>query len=813
MKNKLLKSAILLTILFGYPCLMGMEGGDAAKAARAEAAASAEKAKKAAEAPQSEYATKKRQGEQKILQGKVDELKGLMGQKRELSTQQTERVKELMKELSGSAKAMLTIDQRKAIESLRIQAKVGIGEAAEKAQRSGQDVIETQAKKKIAFSLEGFGTVKKREEKATAIVEETATARADAIKKSLLDNINQWRRENPKAFAAAGIGLALLALLGLGGLGVGTEEGLKSEDKEEIPGINNKIEPDGPVIPPNPYVPAAPDNEAFQNSLLVVANVYNKIEDQFKASVERGDYYKPKFRIVLGQVTLNQTQDVAIEYNFGEGGAGSIGSALTPIEVNIFPNEIDGFAVSVDNLLSKIDPQYQELATLLMQPNSAFLFLLKIMLLNKSVFKSTKITNNFDRVREMLTQSALLYSRLILTRANADPSTQSLLSAMPLSIQKYFSEMTTKMYPELLQAAQTTEKGYSVIVETFLNIRASSPDYKNQIMALNDTFLPLIQKDLSYSDKKFVVHAVLRQIGDLGAKLPAKTDAKNKELFDRVNILIPLVSNIIAAVDGAEFEALDIARLKKQFVNLNEIRTQKTKRIDLPKPRLGEPKSSTLQDISLMPALDIYLHQFQILQNTKFSGDYGFIESDLLLGKSETTDALLAALLRGVKMVTEAEASLVKSTNISIELRKSGSTFSINPANELDKLIKQPTELILQAQKAVAQAATTLREDPKNEENKKAYDAARAQFDSAVNAMKDSLQKFRYAYPPYLPLKFSDDSTKTTLEFLQAALKNIIKVGQPDALKSSAFSEICNSFTKTLGLSSSSYFNAAALAK
>lgn len=620
-------------------------------------------------------------------------------------------------------------------------------------------------------------------------------------------------------------GAMLIGLLALGGIGAGVGVGLlgSKEDKKEGDNITSTGEytrTEDSVVTPNPYTEPTPDNQTYQSKLSEIADTFKNAQKCLEASLEEGDYYSPTFSISLGQVTLDKTINVSIEYNFQESEAGIIGSPLTPIEISIVPNEIDGLAITPDGLLAQVKPDYQDIATVLLKPNAAFIFAVKIILLIKSVQKNTSFKDDSECVREILTQASLLTSRLVLVDEYATPSSQTIMSSLPPSFQDYIGKITTKIYPEMLTAAQSSTQNSFSIGETIFGIRADISDYKERVTAMNDTVLPLIQKGLPYTDQKLIIHSLVRQASDLGDKLPS-TNAQ-AEITERLKVIIPLLTSAIqsmtdttettddttkattstattnsATTEQTGFDKNDIATVQSALDILNAINEGSKSMADLTsKPRLGEPKSD-LQDIDLPSALDIYFDNFATIQNKKFKGDNEYKPSDLLLGNNETVDVILGVLLRGVTNVIEAEKTISESEQ-SVELRKNGSTFTINPTDEFNKIMKDPSELVSKAHEDFSNAAESLKANPTDDTLKNAYVDAKKKFDDAAKSLSVALQTYRANFPPYLSIKAEDGTSRTTAEFVIDTLKTVKTIGQQDAL--TTFDKIYAKFQKSLGL-------------
>ncbi|KKQ33061.1 MAG: hypothetical protein US49_C0003G0089 [candidate division TM6 bacterium GW2011_GWF2_37_49] len=578
----------------------------------------------------------------------------------------------------------------------------------------------------------------------------------------------------------------LLTLLGI-------EQQDDKDYEREIDRLRDDLEDGKSPHSPSAYGEPAADSDCAQKISMVANFIGQNLVEAFIKATESEDYYNKNFKIKLDPVTIDNTEhEFVVEFNFEEEGAGNPGAPLI-CKVSITPEEIDGCGINIDTLTSLINSEDQDACSLILNPNAAFLFFLKAALLNKDVLNDSSLKNDFDKIQKIRTHTMILCARLAQTKQYANTSMQELQSNMPSAISKYIDNLSTKVYADDIKSVQSAQQNSSVLQEAILTTRSTALNYNEIIQATTETVVPLITDGLSFSDQKLIVHANLRLIADLGDKLPKSAADQTVELKKRMGALIPFVTTTIKSVISAGFEKKDIDSLKKTLAILNEIKSgKKTITQNIAKPRLGEPKSE-VQDELLVSTLDIYLQQFQALREAT-------LPKDFLLGKSETSDALIAVFLRGIKMVSDAYNNLITSKATSIKLRNSSGVFTINPSEEFEKCTKESNEKMSDASDVIAKAVKALRANHKKTANKKAYDDAKNELVEASISLHDGMQKFRSLYAPYLPMKVGKGPDKTALEFVREAIKVVSSVGQKDAFTSMLSEPNYALFENALGL-------------
>lgn len=595
-----------------------------------------------------------------------------------------------------------------------------------------------------------------------------------------------------------------IVLGGSGGLGIGgiitalvalfrTAQNDDAEPEKELDKLNEELENGDSPNTPSPLPDADPNSEVAQKIIPAIANFMGaNLVEAFIDALKNGDYNNAKFRIELRPVTIEKVEyTFVIQYNFEDKEAGNPASPLI-CEVSLTPDSINESGINIDNLISLIDSEFKEACQLILKPNAAFLFFIKEILLNNDVLNDTSLNNHFDKIQKIRMHTMILCARLALTAQYANTSIQDLLSVIPSPIQKYMGDLNTKMHPEHIKSAQSVKQDSSNIQEAVLNNRSAGLSYLEKINDMNENIIPLITDGLSYNDQKLLIHVILRLISDLGDKLPKSAEDQKKELVKRIDALIPVVTSAIEITTNSFFELKDIDSLKKAVTRLNEIKSgEKTVNQNIAKPRIGEPISG-IKEASLTDALDIYLQQYQKLQNLQNSGD-------LLLGKIETYDAIIFTFLRGIKMVSNAYETLTKSKDTSINLRNLNGAFTINPSQELEKLTQEANIELNKATQTLTKAAKDLRDDPKSKACKQDYNDAKKAVIQASALMNDCFLKFRSLYAPYLPLTLSTEGDKTAFELIKNALKNIRKLGQKNAFKAMLSEENYALFEKALG--------------
>lgn len=566
-----------------------------------------------------------------------------------------------------------------------------------------------------------------------------------SIPKSVADVSN-----NHKKFIAAGIGGG--AVLGLAGL-FGVLFGVLSDKKEgETEKVVPTPEPDEGTIPPTVYPPADENDPGYQEEIKEVSEFFSDIEIKFQEALESTSYFDKSFKIE-GSITIGQAvEKIGIIYNFEN----ELGTPFTPFLVTLLPQDVSGYELDTSKLLTQIqDGKAKELLSMLLKPKTSFIFMIKtILLINTTLRDETK--NDAEKVDFILSEITKLYSRLILT-PGLNPAPTAILSEMPEALKTVLIKKSIKMYAELLTSFRDPEK--SAFTEKISQMRQIKTYDKKTTFVITD-IVPLIQKNLTYSEKKLLIHALTRHLSDL----PKAT----KDLAKNTKALNSMLTKVVSKMEKKGLEESTITAVTKLISTLKSKKTIK-------KPEL-EISSVLYKDaIPLMEAMDVLFAHFAKIQSTQFEGDPDYLYFDFMLGKNATKYRVQAILLRCMTETLQAEQILSK-TNETVTLRLvNGSKEEINPDQEFNRMLKSASQEFIKAQTKLTKAAEQLKNDPKNPDLKRDYDEAMVELDKVSQSLYDSQIKYRKTYVVYYPLKQTNGTTRTPYEFIKEEIDRLKK--------------------------------------
>ena len=99
----------------------------------------------------------------------------------------------------------------------------------------------------------------------------------------------------------------------------------------------------------------------------------------------------------------------------------------------MIPQGINGIALNPDDIKNILpDSPAKELFIMMIQPDAAFIFMIKIILLINTTLRDTS-KKDVDKINFIIDEATKLYSRLILT-PNQDPTPDKLIAKMPSDI-------------------------------------------------------------------------------------------------------------------------------------------------------------------------------------------------------------------------------------------------------------------------------------------------------------------------------------------------------------------------------------------
>ncbi len=632
-----------------------------------------------------------------------------------------------------------------------------------------------------------------RQRKQLKLSEEARKKAEDDAKaqqpKTLLDILRQHLLAT---FITGGGGTGIL---GTGGLLLGI---LLPEDEDNL--LYPPPPPPGPTPAeePDPLYDEPPTNDDdYNKKLYSVANMFASIKEKFKEAIKNGKYESNTFEISLGPVSIgNKPEPVSIKYTFEKGGAGSIDTSLNAVGVEVFPNQIDGYAVTQSGILDQIgNEESKTFTSILFKPTSGIIFLIKMgLLLNPDPsFKDDIVFANH----------VLLESVLLLCRLKWDPNykdlavTSSLFAEFPTWVWDEFGnskkEIQGKMFSEMVNIYSEPPAQSSALTEAVSSTREVS-DYKSKVQATVDLVNPLITNKLSYSDKVLLVHAISRLVYDLGTMLPKAPADQKKELAARLKLLAPALTDFLDLMTDAKFEPKFIAEVKKCLSDVTNLKAGK--KVTLSKPLSGDPIVD-VKNYSLGTIITTCIRHYTVLSTRKFKGDDGYLTNDFFLGRGETEDAMLAIWIRCLHDADKAKKLLLETKNPVVELRTFGVPSPINPANIISELITSKNNELEKSLQDLAAAKENLKANRDSSIAKKHYRVSKEKVASDIQKIIDAARTFIRQYAVYYPLKRDDDSTLTAAELAQREFANVKKLGSGDE---KLFDQLADIFEQIIGL-------------
>jgi hypothetical protein len=638
-------------------------------------------------------------------------------------------------------------------------AKAAVGEAKAKAEGV---IAGAQEKGKAAIDV--------TKEEATKLKAQGTEARGQGqegikyfgdIKGSLTTFKNLVKK--PKNLTIGAIVASIFGVLG-SVLGVNIDKGVGAKaNAGPEGGTGTQPDEDSGYLPPSGYKEPDSKDATYAKGIEDLAGKFANIENLFKQALERNSYYDKSFKI-MGQ---SGSQDFGIIFELGAG-AGDLGSAFTPFTIKIIPEQINGSAVMPSMLLEKMSGSAKEFMQRLFKLKAEETFAVKYMLLVNTITDDSS-KNVFQRMETILNESALLFSRLIFSTS---PLT---ITSLRTSLPKQFLDLldqpeTTKIFVELIRKSGDPVEVTKLAKKVYEMRKVEG--YNEKVAYALAEIIPMLNKDLCYSDLLLAMHALIRITADIGSMIEA-SDNKESELILRCDNLTNLLNHAIATMKDADFDSNEITYLAALVKMIAEVKSGKRTLDKInKKPLLGEFRLGTQQDVSLTKAMDVCLRNFKFIYNQD-----NFPTTDLSYGKNGTIQALLSLLLHGVRDVLKAEDFLFNTKDTSVLLRQTdGTNFAINPSTKLEEAIAPAMQTVAEAQKNLLKAVETLRKDPQNSDNQKSYAGAMQNIEKAAQKLLEAKQSFRFNYSIYYPIKnIADDSTQTVAELLQKGIKNISK--------------------------------------
>lgn len=531
------------------------------------------------------------------------------------------------------------------------------------------------------------------------------------------------------------------------------------------------IKPDIGILPPSPYPDAKEEDKdsdqetkieedkAQEKAIETIASFYTNIEEKFKQALEESSYFDKIFAIE-GEVTIGKsTEKILIEYDFTTGGAGELGSPFTPFLVKMRPQGINGIALNPDDIKKLLpDGPARELFSMMIEPNAAFIFMIKIILLINTTLRDES-KKDIDKISFIIDEATKLYSRLILT-PNQDPTPDALISKMPQIFQKIIAGMSLKMYGDLVYNVNDSEG--TVLIKRIGELQKLR-DYLGITKFVKKEITPAIKKDITHTEKQLLLYSL--------QKLLADCPKTGRDLWNHVDQLIAVLTDVKKGMVKAKVDKETIAKVDTLLKQAQDVKAGIKKVTVLnKKPELEISTELYSKDVSLDEVLKILFKNFSKIYYAKFKGDKGYSESNVLIGKNATRYALQSIFFRCLSETLESN-QILSAAKGNVTLRMAANKKStINPDKEFTKICDKSSLKFVQAQATLKDAILKLVANPNDTQLKEEYDKAITDVTKASEALFADQVKFRRTYAVYLPMKQDDNTTQTPAELVQKRL-------------------------------------------
>ncbi len=584
-------------------------------------------------------------------------------------------------------------------------------------------------------------------------------------------------QKNKKLLIAGGaIGIGLLALGGILGAILGTQDEKDSTATPVTPDITPiqpitppvtpEIKPDEGIVPPSPYPDAKDEDKDKKENKEVIDSVvsfYTDIEEKFKKALETSSYFDKIFKIE-GEATSGNSASgektktkISIEYDFTNKGAGELGTPFTPFVVKMLPQGINGIAINPDDIKTLMqDGPAKELFTTLLQPNSAFVFMIKIILLINTTLSDTSKTD-VEKINFIIDEATKLCSRLVITQQQ-ELTPELVVSGLPQIFQQIINDMSLKMYGDLISTVDDPED--TVLIKQIGELQKKR-DY-NQIKSfMKKQIVPLVKSGLTHTEKQYLIYALQKELSEC-----PKTERNLWEHLDYLNSILTQINKKLSQSDKET-----VSKIKDLMKKIQDVKAgKKTITILTKKPELDISTEVYNKNISLKNVLKILFKNFSKIYYAKFEGDKGFTPDNFLLGKQATKYKLQSIFFRCLNESLEANQTLLNAKG-NVTIRKSATKKqTIDPDKEFDKLCNESSLKFVQAQAVLKDSMVNLKANPTDTKLQEAYDKAIVDVKNASNELLEAQIKFRRTFAVYLPMKQDDKSTQTPAELLQKRL-------------------------------------------
>lgn len=182
----------------------------------------------------------------------------------------------------------------------------------------------------------------------------------------------------------------------------------------------------------SPLPTADPNDPDYNKTLTDIVALFADFDKDFKDMLEKNtDYNSSVIKIEAGKVTLTDGTEATVSIKY-EMEPFAVGQALVPVLITLDPQDINGFALTPNDVLSKMNNgKAKELLTLILNPKAPLIFTIKLILMFNAISNDSTLSD-FAKIEKMLDEVTKLNARFILSR-DEDIAPDALLSYL----QKY----------------------------------------------------------------------------------------------------------------------------------------------------------------------------------------------------------------------------------------------------------------------------------------------------------------------------------------------------------------------------------------
>jgi hypothetical protein len=531
---------------------------------------------------------------------------------------------------------------------------------------------------------------------------------------------------------------------------------------------------------PNANPKAPEDDEEYHGTLQKVADLFTDIDKDFKNALTKCRYTDKKFKIYVGKV---DAIEVFIEYDFEQDGAGDVGLPFTPFFVTLSPQQINGYAVTPDDLLGKMaDGDAKDLTSYLLDPPASLIFMIKYIQLTNSALKSS--AKDYSETMDYITDETIeLFSRLNLSMEDVSPAV--ILKNMPEPILDELSKKIRVYSYYVKKLDEPVEEQRTALVEKILEF-GTIKDFDTKLEFINQQIIPEVNKKLYLDDRDLFVY-LIEFVADILPDDLVDSPDKIEKIKERCDKLLPIIERSKNAMETTEFDPDQIQKMTTLFGKISSVKEDPTK-FNLKKPDFGDFKQE-YQENSLDKALEVFYNVYQRINHKKIDVDnYYFDISILNYSRRYTKYNLQVIFYNCLRYLNKAEAEITQKDGELSLLNFDGKAYTADAKSDLESMLKKPAESIKTARETVQTAIKTIStvieaiKGAKKIVEDKDYKKAQEEFVKAVNQAKEVVKsvsnarmRFRRAYAPYFPISMPDGSSKTTAQVLKSNIEILKK--------------------------------------